>query len=75
MSHEPRGPKSTRQEPGGSTSECLTLAWKDTIQKFNRQEPVSSTSDWLTLVLKKIRHVKTKNMITSPSISNTYITE
>ena len=29
MSHEPLGPKSNRKEPGGSTSDCLTLVPKD----------------------------------------------
>ena len=37
MSREPRGPKSNRQEPGGSTSDCLTLVKNETFQKSNHK--------------------------------------
>ena len=53
MSHEPGGPKSNRQEPGGSTSECLTIVPKDTYPKSNPQEPVGSPSDCLKFILKE----------------------
>ena len=72
MIHESGGPKSTCQEPGGSTYDCITLISKYTCQKSNRKEPACSKYDRLMFVLKKIWHVKTKNKITSPSIINTY---
>ena len=72
MSHEHRVPKSNRLEPGGSTSECLTLLPKDTYPNPDCQEPVVSTSNRLTLVPNKIRHVCTHNKIAEPSINNKY---
>ena len=35
--HEPRGPKSDHQEPGGSMSECIRLVPKKIFPKSNRQ--------------------------------------
>ena len=75
MSHEPGGPKSNRQNNGGSTYDCITLVPKATCQKYNRLEPLGSTSDRLTFVLKQICHVRTENKIMAPSISNTYETD
>ena len=75
MSHEPGGPKSNRQEPGGSTSDYLTLVPKETCQKSNHQEPVGSTYEGLTLVPKNICYVHTQNKILAPYIINTYETD
>ena len=70
MSHEPRGPKYDRQEPVGSTSDCLTLLPKEIRPKSNRQEPKGSKSNPLTIVLKNICHMLTQNKITAPFINN-----
>ena len=39
ISHVPRGPNPDRQEPGGSTSDYLTLVLKKICTKSNCQEP------------------------------------
>ena len=73
-SHETGGPKSTHQSPGGSIYDCLMLVPKEKRQKYNRHETIGSTYDRIMFVLKKIRHVRTQNKITAPSISKTYKT-
>ena len=60
MIHEPGSPKSNHQNPGGSTSDCLTLVTKKICPKSNSKETVGSTSDRLVLMLNTIRHVCTK---------------
>ena len=74
MSDEPGVPKSDRQEPGGSTSDCLMLIPKDICPKSNRQEPRASKHNHLTIVLKKIYNIQTHNNITAPFKNNKYET-
>ena len=72
MSHKPGYPKSNHQEPGGSTSDCLTLLPNETCPKSDRQKPTSSTFERITLVLKKIHHVRSQNKIMAPFINDTH---
>ena len=75
MSHEPVGPKYNHQEPGGSTSDFLTLVTREAYPKSNCQEPSGSTSDCITLVLNKIFYVLTQNKITTPINNNMHKTD
>ena len=74
MSHEPVGPKSNQQEPGGSTSDCITLITKKKCINSNSQESVGSTSDRLMIILNTIHHICTQKKVKEPFINNMYVT-
>ena len=69
------GPKPDRQQPIGSMSDCITIVLKKILPNSNCQEPGGSTYDHITLVLNKIRHIRTRNNITSPLNNNMHKTE
>ena len=61
-------------EPGGSSSNCLTLVPKETCQKSNYKEPIDSKSDCNTIIGNMICHMNTHNKIVTQFYINTHET-